>query len=66
MRNWGNAADAERYCLRGLAVYDTCVIAWLLPSGLFARAGHRVHVEVERRFCHGRTASYDGVRGFGG
>jgi purine nucleosidase len=55
LRNYGNAADAERYRSLGRPLYDPCVIAWLLAPETFSGACHRVDVELEGRFCQGRT-----------
>jgi purine nucleosidase len=55
LRHYGNAVDAERYRLLGLPLYDPCVVAWLLMPEIFTGMRHRVEVELEGRFCQGRT-----------
>jgi purine nucleosidase len=55
LRNYGNTVDAERYRSLGLPLYDPCVIAWILRPEIFTGAPRRVDVELEGRFCHGRT-----------
>jgi purine nucleosidase len=55
LRNYGNAVDAERYRSLGLPLYDPCVVAWLIAPELFTGARRRVDVELEGRFCQGRT-----------
>jgi inosine-uridine nucleoside N-ribohydrolase len=55
LRNYGNTTDAERYRRLGLPLYDPCVIAWLLAPYLFTGARHRVDIELEGRYCQGRT-----------
>jgi purine nucleosidase len=55
LRNYGNSADAERYRILGRPLYDPCVIAWLLAPEIFTGARQRVDIELEGRFCQGRT-----------
>jgi purine nucleosidase len=52
---YGDAIDGERYRVFGLPLYDPCVIAWLLAPEIFTGGRHRVDVELEGRFCQGRT-----------
>jgi purine nucleosidase len=55
LRRYGSAIDGERFRLFGLPIYDACVIGWLLAPEIFAGRRHRVDVELEGRFCQGRT-----------
>ena len=53
--SYGNEIDAKRYRTLGLPLYDPCVVAWLLAPEIFVGERHRVEVELEGRFCRGRT-----------
>jgi purine nucleosidase len=55
LRRYGTAVDGERYRVFGLPLYDACVIGWLLAPEIFTGGRHRVEVELEGRFCQGRT-----------
>jgi inosine-uridine nucleoside N-ribohydrolase len=55
LRRYGNAVDGERYRVFGMPLYDPCVIGWLLAPEIFTGARHRVDIELEGRFCQGRT-----------
>jgi purine nucleosidase len=55
IRRYGNAVDGQRFRVFGLPIYDACVIGWLLGPEIFTGARHRVEVELEGRFCQGRT-----------
>jgi purine nucleosidase len=55
LSSYGNAVDQERYRSLGLPLYDPCVIAWLLVPEIFVGTRHHVDVELEGRFCQGRT-----------
>jgi purine nucleosidase len=55
LRRYGNAVDGERFRIFGLPIYDACVVGWLLAPEIFTGRRHRVDVELEGRFCQGRT-----------
>ena len=55
LRRYGHAVDGERFRIFGIPIYDACVIGWLLAPDIFAGRPHRVEVELEGRFCQGRT-----------
>jgi purine nucleosidase len=62
--SYGNGADAERYRLLGLPLYDPCVIAWIVAPEIFTGARHHVDVELEGQFSQGRTlVDLDNVTG---